>query len=110
MNGLTAEQLITAASVLLTLFGAVSVADRFADTVKKWRAPEREVKSRLSENSRTLEAHEEAIRSLREGQKVLCAGVVALLDHELHNGGSRRMARARDELSAYLSGRIGKPS
>jgi hypothetical protein len=49
-------------------------------------------------------------RTLREGQKVLCAGVVALLDHELHNGGSRRMARARDELSAYLSGRIGKPS
>ncbi len=109
MNGLTAEQLIGAAEVLLTLFGAAAVADRFAEILGKWRTPGREVRNTLGSATRKLEEHEKAIRTLQEGQRALCAGVMALLDHELHKGSRQQMAGARDDISSYLSALIARP-
>lgn len=45
------------------------------------------------------------IADLREGQRVCCISLMALLGHELHNGNSAEMEDAQKELNKYLINR-----
>ena len=108
MNGITADQVLSAAAVLLSLMGAAVAVGNFAEVIRRWRAPGKAARGRTDENTRRLEAHEKAIRTLQEGQQALCAGVVALLEHEMHDGSPRKMSKARDQIDAYLNGLIRK--
>ena len=87
--------------------------DKIIDIVKKWKAPGAEAASdtakkfandqrRLDEQQKELERVKEEIASLKENGRVTSAGVMALLDHELHNGNASQMEKARDDIMAYL--------
>ena len=39
---------------------------------------------------------------MRNGQRELCFGVQALLNHELHNGNADEMARASENINKWL--------
>ena len=108
MNGVTPDQLMTTAYVLLAVFAAIVTVDKVIDIFKKWRSPSADTAKKLATDKARLDEHERSIDDLREGQQVLCSGILALLDHELHNGNSDQMQDARDGIMNYLSGKIGK--
>lgn len=108
MNGVTPDQLMTTVYVVLAVFAAIVTVDKVLDIVKKWRMPTTDTAKKLANDKRQLDEHEIAIKDLQESTQVLCTGILALLDHELHNGNTDQMQGARDDLMHYLSGRLAK--
>lgn len=108
VENVTPEQIIDAVVVLLAVFAAIITVDKVIDIIKKWRLPSTSTMDKLANDKARLDGHDKAILSLQESNKVLCAGIIALLDHELHNGNAEQMQEARDSILRYLQGNIGK--
>ena len=108
MNGITPTDLMTAITVLLAVLAAIITIDKAIDIFKKWRTPATDIAKMLANDKRRLDEHEEAVKDLQACNRVICNGVLALLDHELHNGNSDQMERARNDLMVYLQGLLVK--
>lgn len=109
MSGITLDALWSAALVVLAVFGAIATVGKGIDYISKWRQrPMQTVtdnRKKLDNDKRRLDEHEKAIEDLQEGQKYLCLGVQALLEHELHNGNSDEMQEASHNIREWLAGR-----
>lgn len=77
---------------------------RFADIEKKLDTD----KSRLDNHESSIKSLNVSIDSIKEGMQVTADALTAILDHELHNGNSDQMQKARDELQKYTNGLIKK--
>ena len=77
---------------------------RFADIEKKLGTD----KSRLDNHESSIKSLNGSIESIKEGLQVTADALTAILDHELHNGNSDQMQKARDELQKYTNGLIKK--
>ena len=106
MEGITPDQMMNTIVVILAVLSAITVVDKAADVIKKWRTPSTDTARKLANDKMRLDDHEAAIKELKEGQQVICAGVMAQLDHELHNGNAEQMQKARDDIMQYLQGQI----
>lgn len=106
MSGVSADQLMNAVVVVLAVLAAIVAIDKFIDVVKKWKAPEKNIAEKLSADKRELDQHEKEIKALKDGQKALCTGVMALLDHQLHNGNTSQMEDARKDINDFLKNLI----
>lgn len=62
----------------------------------------KDLDDRIDNIERRLMEHDRAIKDLHDGQSVLCRGVQALLDHELHNGNEDEMRSASDGIGKWL--------
>ena len=102
MDGITADQLLNTFGVLLIIFGAIVTVDKVVDIFKKWRKPGADVMGKLENDKQRLDAHEKDINDLRKDNQVILGGVLALLDHELHNGNGEQMVKARDAIMQRL--------
>lgn len=106
MNGITPENLMTTITVALAVFAAIVTIDKVIDIIKKWRQPSTDVARKLDNDKKRLDAHEDAINGIKEESRVVCRALLALLDHELHNGNSDQMQNARDDIIKYLQSLI----
>lgn len=120
---LTIDQIWAAGKVMIVilagLFGGLVTIDKVAEIFKRWKAPQKDAaqdvekkfsndKQRLDEHQQELERQKKDIESLKESSRVTSAGVMALLDHELHNGNTDQMQDARDDIMEYLQGLMTK--
>ena len=108
MEHITPGQLWNAMLVVLALFAAIVTVDKFIDIIKKWRAPTTDTAKKLATDKQRLDAHDKAIENLQESNQAICSALLALLDHELHNGNADQMQKARDTLMDYLQSLITK--
>ena len=106
MSNLSADQILNAIVVILAILAAIVAVDKFVDVIKKWKAPEKDVISKLQSDKKDIERHEKDIQTLKDGQKAMCSGVIALLDHQLHNGNTDQMEQAKHEITEYLKNLI----
>jgi len=75
------------------------------------------IESKLENDKNRLDNHEDTISTIKKsneviagGLEVTCNALVAVLDHELHNGNSDQMQKARDDLQHYTNSLIGRVS
>lgn len=108
MSGITPDQLMNTVVVVLAVLAAIVAVDKAADVFHKWKRPQKDMSEMLRTDKQRLDEHERDISVLKDGQEALCAGVIALLDHQLHNGNSDQMEKAKEQISKYLSGLITK--
>lgn len=91
---------------VLALIGVVATVGGIVNLIRGWVKPvkdrETSVDRMLATDKARLDAHEKEIAELREGQKVLCGGLQALLEHELHNGNASEMQEASKALTDWL--------
>lgn len=113
MDGITTDKLLLALGVLLTLVGAYNT---FAAARKNARAERErhdkptqvlatdvaEINRKLATDKLRLDGHDEKLADLKAGQIAMCAGVQALLEHELHNGNADEMQQASRGIDAWL--------
>ena len=64
-----------------------------------------QLKGRLEEVERRITSHEQTMVDLKNGQNVLCHGIQALLEHEMHNGNGDEMIAASTAISEWLRAR-----
>lgn len=115
METLTGDQLQTTVYVILALLAALITVDKAIDIFKKWRTPATDTAKKLASDKERLDGHDkelarqqEEIDLLKESGRVQAAALMALLDHELHNGNTEQMQNARDEVMKYLQGLMTK--
>ena len=108
MHNVTPDELMHAVVVVLAIFAAIVTVDKFIDIIRKWRTPTTDTARKLANDKQRLDEHDEAIVNLRESNQVICSALLALLDHELHNGNPAQMEKARNDMMAYLSKHIAK--
>lgn len=56
----------------------------------------------LKAHTRTLEDHQEQIKAIESGNKVLCRGILALLSHEINGNSSDKLKESQQEITNYL--------
>lgn len=109
MESITYDALLTTVVVILAICGAANIIGSTVKLFRDWKKPKNdtfaEIGRRLDEGKTRLDAHDKAINALRDGQKYMCEGVVALLNHELHNGNSAEMQKASNDLNQWLINR-----
>ena len=102
MEHLTPDQLYTAVYVVIAIFGVLVSLDKGIDIIKKWRAPSADTAKKLANDKNRLDEHDAAIKRLQESSEVQCAALLALLDHQLHNGNAEQMEKAKADIVEYL--------
>lgn len=109
----TTEQLTAFVIVVLAflnLYNVFASARRNARAEKKRQeAPTETLKSEIIEVNRKLatdklrlDEHERRLADLKNGMTAQCAGVQALLEHELHNGNADEMQAASRGIDKWL--------
>ena len=71
---------------------------RFADIDRKFAND----KMLIEVHTRQIGEIGKRVDSLETGQKAQCRGILALLNHELHNGNSDEMEAAKKGMDTYL--------
>ena len=92
------------------------LTDEIAEKVLEKLEPRfKDIETKLDTDKNRLDNHESAIKqingsieTIKEGMQVTCDALTAILDHELHNGNSDQMQKARDDLQNYTNGLIKK--
>lgn len=106
INGITPSGLWTFIYVLVGLCLLFITFGSVVKTIKELRQPnvnsKEDVNTKLTRDKERLDLHTEQIAELKESSKIQCAALIALLDHELHNGNADQMQKARDDLNNYL--------
>lgn len=114
LEALTHESILTFLIVLIALIWVAERLMSFAERVKKWHRPQevREetlasrqeaCKKKFDNDQKRLDEHDERLDDLEKGQRVLCNGIHALLEHALHNGNSTEMEKASKALFDHLN-------
>ena len=103
------EMIETAGLVLFAALGGIVTIDKAARVIGGWFRPADDLFAKhgkmLATDKERLDRHEHEIGDLRGGQRVLCMGVQALLEHELLGGNAEQMKRAAEDLKKYLVNR-----
>lgn len=92
------------------------LTDEIAEKVLEKLEPRfKDIETKLDTDKNRLDNHESAIKTIngsietiKDGMQVTCDALTAILDHELHNGNSDQMQKARDDLQNYTNGLIKK--
>lgn len=91
------------------IYTAVSNArkekDRNREPFVRIDATINDLRVRMDNLERRVDAHDADLNDLHAGQSALCRGVQALLDHELHNGNESEMQAASDSIGKWLRNR-----
>lgn len=113
MENITFDMVIVCLVVVLAIVSAynmIATARKNAREERKRReepsanntAAIREIQDKIVYFEHKLDEHDKRLNDNRSGTMVLCAGVQALLEHELHNGNSEEMQAASKDISAWL--------
>lgn len=124
INGITLELFWTYLFVFIALCGIITILLNTLEKILAWRKRKAQPltdakadimtmlandKHRLdaqdaivSEHTRRLDKLERRADTVEQGQKVQCKALMALLDHELHNGNADQMSEASREINDYL--------
>lgn len=103
-----AAYLIAGALLLILAANVVDAAKKLFAKKKPDSTLEQHCKDaedRFKRGERHIAENHEHISDLREGQRVMCVAVMALLNHELHNGNADEMHKASTGLNDYLINR-----
>lgn len=89
-------------AVTFVLLGGIATVGKAIDVIKGWRKPSKTQEERLSVCEAKLDTEHKRLENLEEGNRALCRGVLALLNHELHNGNTEEMEKAQNGINNYL--------
>ncbi len=107
------DAVIITMAFALAVCAIIATVGKAVDVVRSWLRPAQKKstdvqaclkndKSRLDDHDGRISALEKGLQKTQEGQRVTMEGVMALLEHELHNGNSEQMEQASMEIRTYL--------
>ncbi len=109
MDWLTLNNVTGALLVLVGSCTVINLVGATVDRLRKWRRPQADmaerltgVDAKLATDKRRLDSQEARLEEQHTGLMVICAGVQALLEHELHNGNADDMKQASADIAGWL--------
>ena len=102
MGDLTAIQVKDFVIVLLAVLAFVVLIGNVWKTFKSWREPQEDMqKWRRSVDEKLANDHER-LKTMEEGNKVICRGILALLSHEVNGNSVDKLKASQSEITNYL--------
>lgn len=116
VQALTGANLTTFLLVLVALAGLFILFVNVVDAARKLRKPQERhehdlvshqeaCEKKFAHDKRAIDDHAMRIDNLEAGQRVICAALHELLEHELHNGNADAMRKVSGDLFTYLNRR-----
>lgn len=102
MDNVTLEQLQSFLIVLLALGGLIVLIGNVVKTIKEWRKPHGDLESWRQDVDNKLRNDNERLKSMEDGNKVVCRGILALLSHEINGNSIDKLKSSQTELTNYL--------
>ena len=102
METLTLAQIKDFAIVFLAIMAFIVLLGNVIKTVKGWLLPGMSEKEWRADVDRKLGSDNERIKSLEEGNKVICKALIALLSHEINGNSNDKLQKALADLNEYL--------
>lgn len=102
MENLTLTQIKDFAVVFLAILAFIVLLGNVIKTIKEWVKPGMSEKEWKAEVDRKLGSDNERIKSLEEGNKVICKALMAMLSHEINGNSNDKLQKALEELNNYL--------
>ena len=89
---------VVAAAIVVFVGGILAIIAQ----IKNLRKPSSDFAHWRIQVDTKLDNDNKRLKTLEEGNKALCRGVLALLNHDLHNGNSDEMEKAQQSINDYL--------
>lgn len=102
MDKVTLEQIQSFIVVLLALGGLIVLIGNVVKTFKEWRKPQGDLESWRRDVDNKLKNDNERLKSMEEGNKVVCRGILALLSHEINGNSIDKLKSSQTEMTNYL--------
>lgn len=107
------EDIVTFATVLFVIFGAVITVDKVLDIIKKHRKPKLTAEQELAQRQAACDRHfkadlarieklEAAQKQQQETDRVVLRALRAILSHEINGNSIDRMKEANQEIDDML--------
>ena len=102
MDKVTGTQMTDFWVVLLAIFAFVVLLGNVIKTVKTWREPHDDLEAWRRDVDTKLRADNDRLKSMEEGNKVICRGILALLSHEINGNSVDKLQKSQTEIMEYL--------
>lgn len=102
MENITLMQLKDFAIVALALAGTIVLMGNLFKTIKDWRKPQDDMKSWRRSVDDRLKSDHERLKTMEDGNKVVCRGILALLSHEINGNSIDKLKASQSEMTNYL--------
>lgn len=88
--------------VLLALFALVVLLGNVVKTIKEWRKPHDDLEEWRRDVDTKLRNDNDRLKSMEDGNKVICRGILALLSHEINGNSTEKLKASQTEMTNYL--------
>lgn len=102
MEQLTEGQVNDFWIVLLAVFAFVVLLGNVIKTIKEWRKPQNDMEEWKRDVDNKLKNDHDRLKSMEEGNKVICRGILALLSHEINGNSNEKLKASQSEITNYL--------
>ena len=102
MDSLTLAQVKDFAVVFLAILAFIVLLGNVIKTIKEWTKPGMSEAEWRREVDRKLSSDNERIKTLEEGNKVICRALIAMLSHEINGNSTDKLQKAMGDLQDYL--------
>ena len=92
---ITINDFLYLCGILATVWGAYKV-------IKEIRKPENDLRDTVKKHEDYLKKDRDEIEEIKEGNRVICKSIMAMINHELSGNDVNNMRKMRDELQDYL--------
>ena len=99
---LTLGQVKDFAIVAVALLALVVLLGNFVRTLRDWRRPGLSAEEWRRSIDLKMDRDNKRIQSLEDGNKAICKGVLALLNHEINGNSADKLEAARMSINDYL--------
>lgn len=102
MDKVTGAQVTDFWIVLLAVFAFVVLLGNVVKTVKEWRKPQDDLEAWRRDVDTKLKNDNDRLKSMEDGNKVICRGILALLSHEINGNSAEKLKASQTEMTNYL--------
>lgn len=88
--------------VLVAILAFIVLMGNVVKTLRDWRQPKMSELEWRQDVDRKLGSDNERIKSLEDGNKVICKALIALLSHEINGNSNDKLQKALEGLNEYL--------
>ena len=102
MDQLTMVQIKDFVIVLLALAAFTVLCGNVYKTFREWRKPGEDLTAWRREVDKKLATDNDRLKSMEDGNKVICRGILALLSHEINGNSDDKLRASQSEITNYL--------
>ena len=94
MEKLTIEQIRDFVIVVLAILALIVLVGNAFKTIKDWRKPHMDEAEWRRNANETIDDHEDRIKTIEDGNKVICKALLALLSHDINGDSKDKLEKA----------------